>query len=303
MGARLIETSITRMFGLRYPIIGAPMFLISDVAMLKAMGEAGMMGVMPALNCRSTEALRVAIRTLREAAVPFGINLILLENPRLEADLTVCLEERVPLIVTSLGNPSELIVRARAAGVRVFCDVVSLRHAQKAAEAGADALVAVGAGAGGHAGVISPFVLVPYLRRKLSIPIVAAGGIADGQTLAAALALGADAAYMGTRFIASTEAPVGDDYKRALIESGPENIVYTAEVTGHPANFLELSVERYRLLREAGESAGKRWRDVWSAGQTVGLIEAVQPTATIVAEIVEEYERVRRSLPPLQPDA
>ncbi|MFP5501019.1 MAG: NAD(P)H-dependent flavin oxidoreductase [Candidatus Sericytochromatia bacterium] len=294
------STAITRMFGIRYPIIAAPMFLVSNPDMVVAVGEAGGLGTMPALNARSTEAFREAIREIkRRSDAPFGVNLILLNNDRLEADMAVCLEERVPLLITSLGNPSEVIARAHERGIKVFCDVVNLRHAQKAEAAGADAVIAVAAGAGGHAGTTSPFVLVPYLKDQLGIPVVAAGGIADGRTVAAALALGAEAAYLGTRFIASSESPVEQAFKQAIVEAGPEDIVYTAAVTGHPANFLKESLARFEAAQAAGDSELKRWRDVWSAGQTVGLIDQVQPCAAIMAQLVAEYEAARRGMPAL----
>lgn len=295
MGA---HTDITRMLGIQYPIIAAPMFLVSNPEMMVAVGEAGGLGTMPALNARTTEAFREALRAVKARTnAPFGVNLILLGNPRLREDLQVCLEERVPLIITSLGDPTEVIAAAHAHGTRVFCDVVNVRHAQKARAAGADALVAVSSGAGGHAGAISPFVLVPWLKREVGLPVVAAGGLADGAGLAGALALGAGAGYMGTRFIASVEAPVGDDFKQAICDASPEDIVYTPDVTGHPANFLKESLARWRELGADGGSEVKKWRDVWSAGQTVGLIETVKPCAAIVADIMAEYEAVRAGLP------
>lgn len=292
------QTAITKMLGLRYPIVAAPMFLVSNVEMIVAVGEAGGIGTAPALNFRSTEAFREAVREIkRRTNAPFGINLILLNNPRLRDDLMVCLEERVPLLITSLGDPTPVIESAHARGIRVFCDVVNVRHAAKAKGAGADALVAVAAGAGGHAGGVTPFVLVPWLRREVGLPVVAAGGLADGATLAAALALGADAGYFGTRFIASAEAPVGDDFKTAICAASPEDIVYTPDVTGHPANFLKDSLERWRTADQTGQSELKRWKDVWSAGQTVGLIHRVQPCAEIVRDIMLEYHTARGAMP------
>jgi nitronate monooxygenase len=291
-------TRLTRMLGIRYPIIAAPMFLVSNADMMVEVGEAGALGAMPALNFRSTDAFREAVREIkRRTNAPFGVNLILLNNPRIQDDLAVCLEEKVPLIITSLGNPTELIAAAHERGTRVFCDVINLRHAQKAAAAGADALIAVSSGAGGHAGPISPFVLVPWLAQELKIPVVAAGGIANGANVAAALALGADAAYLGTRFIASTEAPVEEEFKRAICESGPEDLEFTPEVTGHHANFLKPSLEKFREAKREGGTELKKWRDVWSAGQTVGLIECVKPCREIVADLMAEYHAARAALP------
>lgn len=292
------ETAVTRMLGIRYPIIAAPMFLVSNPDMMVATGEAGGLGTMPALNARTTDAFREAIRDVKARTnAPYGVNLILLNNPRLKEDLAVCLEERVPLIITSLGDPTELIAAAHARGTKVFCDVVNARHAKKAKAAGADALIAVSAGAGGHAGVITPFVLVPWLRKEVGLPVVAAGGLADGATLAAALALGAGAGYFGTRFIASTEAPVEDGFKRAICDANPEDIEYTPEVTGHPANFLRGSLESWREKKLEGGSEVKKWRDVWSAGQTCGLIHEVKGCGEIVADIMAEYEASRAAMP------
>jgi nitronate monooxygenase len=291
-------TDITRMLGMRYPIIAAPMFLISNEDMVVAVSEAGGLGTMPALNWRTTEAFREAVRNIKARTdKPFGVNLILLNNDRLQADLEVCLEERVPLIITSLGNPTELIKVAHARGLRVFCDVISLRHAQKAQAAGADAVIAVSAGAGGHAGTISPFVLVPYLRQALDIPVIAAGGISTGAGVAAALTLGAGAAYLGTRFIASTESPAEEGFKAMILQAQPEDIEYTPEVTGHPANFLRESLANFRDIKAKAESEAKRWRDCWSAGQGVALIDTVQPCADIVAQLMREYEAARVGLP------
>ncbi len=295
----MIETSLTRMLGIRYPIVGAPMFLVSNVEMVVAISEAGGLGAMPSLNFRSTEAFREAVEAIQaRTSAPFAVNLILLGNDRLEADLAVCLERRVPVVVTSLGDPTELTARAHEAGLRVFSDVTTLRHARKCVQAGVDALVAVASGAGGHAGTVSPLVLVPQLLQHVQIPVLAAGGIATGAQMAAVLALGAAGAYVGTRFIASTEAPVPDPYRQALVDLGPEDIEYSADVTGHPANFLRPSLENFRARRE---EAGKRpgaWRDVWSAGHGLGLIHDIRPCARIVEQLVQEYEHARLGLPP-----
>lgn len=295
------DTPITRMLGIRYPILAAPMFLVSNVAMVAATSAAGGLGAFPALNFRTTDALREAIRAIKQQTdKPFGVNLILLQNERLVADLTVCLEEGVPLLITSLGDPTQVIQHAHAHGAKVFCDVTTLRHAQKCEAAGADAVIAVSAGAGGHAGRISPFVLIPYLARSLSIPVVAAGGISDGRGVAAAIALGAGAAYLGTRFIATRESPAPDDYKAMILQSSPEDIEYSPEVSGHPANFLRPSLEAFRAQKQDGsDHSPSAWKDVWSAGQGVGLIEDVPSCADLMARLVSEYRQVRQSLPDL----
>ena len=289
---------LTRMLGIRYPIVAAPMFLISDVDMVVGVSEAGGLGTFPALNYRTTEQFREAIRAIKSrTAAPFGVNLILLGNPRLEADLKVCLEEGVPLLITSLGNPTAVIQAAHAHGIKVFCDVIGLKHAQKCAAVGADAVIAVSAGAGGHAGTISPFVLVPFLKRHLSIPVLAAGGISDGRGMAAALSLGASAVYLGTRFIATEESPAPEGYKEMILQAAPEDIEYSPEVSGHPANFLRSSLEKFRASGENAERRPSAWKDVWSAGQGVGLIDEVLSCRAVIEKLISEYEAVRRALP------
>ena len=195
-----METAITRMLGIRYPIVAAPMFLVSNAPLLQAVAEAGGIGVIPSLNFRTHQAFREFLESFPEG-VPFGVNLILKGNPRLEEDLEAVVERRVPLVVTSLGDPTRVVERVKAYGGVVWCDVVGLRHGRKAVEAGADALVAVACGAGGHAGRVSPFVLGPWLREELGVPVLIAGGIATGRQVLAALALG-DGVYIGSRFLA-----------------------------------------------------------------------------------------------------
>ena len=220
-----METAITRMLGIRYPIVAAPMFLVSGARLLKAVAEAGAIGVIPSLNFRTHAAFREFLQAFPQG-LPFGVNLILKDNPRLEEDLEALVERRVPLVVTSLGDPTRVVERVKAYGGVVWCDVVGLRHGRKAVEAGADALVAVASGAGGHAGMVSPFVLGPWLREELGVPVLIAGGIATGRQLLAALALG-DGAYIGTRFIATLESEAPLEYKEALLRAIPEDIQYT----------------------------------------------------------------------------
>ena len=213
-----IDTAFTRMLGVRYPIICAPMFLVSNIDMMVEVAEAGAIGVFPSLNFRPSNAFREALREVRRRTThAYGVNLIVHKsNERMNADLQICLEEKVPFIITSLGSPQEVIQKAHAIGTRVFCDVINLKHALKVQSLGADGVIAVGSGAGGHAGAISPLVLIPWLKKHLSIPVVAAGGIASGSQLVATLALGATAVSVGTRFIASMEATVDSSYKSAI---------------------------------------------------------------------------------------
>jgi nitronate monooxygenase len=288
-----METAITRMLSIRYPIVAAPMFLVSGARLLLAVAEAGGIGVIPSLNFRTHQAFREFLESFPQG-VPFGVNLILKDilkdNPRLEEDLLAVAERRVPLVVTSLGDPTRVVEKVKAYGGVVWCDVVGLRHGKKAVEAGADALVAVASGAGGHAGQVSPFVLGPWLRQELGVPVLIAGGIATGRQLLAALALG-DGAYIGTRFIATLESEAPLEYKEALLRATPEDILYTPEVTGVPANFLRDSLERFR------QGGGKAWKEVYSAGHGVAFIREIPSAKEVVARLVAEYQEAKKALP------
>lgn len=282
-----IVTPFTQRLGIRYPFVVAPMFLISNPDMLVAAGEAGGIGAMPSLNLRSTELFEKALCEIKErTSAPFGINLILMQNPRLEEDLNLCAKYRVPLVITSLGNPTPIIEKVHGYGGLVFCDVINLRHAQKVKAAGADGLVAVSYGAGGHAGKIAANVLIPWLREATGLPILSSGGISTGSQIHAALALGATAAYMGTRFIATKESPANPAYKQAILSAGPEEIVLTPNVTGHDCNFLKESLDRFEA---DGSTDLKRWKDVWSAGQGVGLIHDIPSIAELIQRLAAEY--------------
>ncbi len=284
-----LETEITRQLNIRYPIVAAPMFLVSSPELLIAVYRAGGIGVIPTLNFRTAEAYRAFLRDF-PSDVAFGVNLILHGNPRLEEDLAATVERRVPLVVTSLGDPTEVVSAVHAYGGRVWCDVIGRRHAEKAALAGADALVAVAAGAGGHAGRISPLVLAPWLKRITRLPVLVAGGIATGRGLLAALALG-DGAYIGTRFLATRESAAPDAYKRALLEASPEEIEYTEEVTGVAGNFLRRSLERFRA------GGARAWKEVWSAGHGVAFIDDLPSAAELMERLLREYVLARAELP------
>jgi len=324
----LLETALTRLIGCRVPIIVAPMFLVSNIEMVVAGSEAGAIGSFPALNARPVETLREWLQEIkRRTSHPFAVNLIVNRtNIYLRQQMEICLEEKVPVIIASLGDPTKLIQLAHEVGSRVFCDVIFEEHAKKAVDAGADALIAVSAGAGGHGGQISPFVWIPYLKRTFGIPIIAAGGIADGAGLAAALALGADGVSIGTRFIASRECPVTADYKQAILNARPEDIVTTYKLDGVPANVIatdyvkkmgtELSwlekrlqkskkirqmlmaVRTFRSMRLLEKAAHRTtWKQLWGAGQVSGLIGDILPVSEIIKNIVKEYESVRLGLP------
>lgn len=285
-----LETALSKKLGLKYPFVAAPMFLISNREMIVACAEAGILGSMPSLNARTTEKFREDLAWIRARTDrPFGINLTIGLTPpeRLEADLAACIEFKVPVLLTSYGNPSEFVKRAREHQMTVFHDVIGLAHAKKAASAGVDGIIAVSAGAGGHAGRISPFVLVPWLREEVKVPIIAAGCITTGRQVVAALSLGAELCYIGTRFIASTECGASDDYKQAVTHTSPEEIVYTDQVSGIHANFIKSTLPDGQGPGGGPEGA-KRWKDIWSAGHGVGLIHEVKPIGQIVEDLARE---------------
>jgi nitronate monooxygenase len=324
---RPLVTPFTKLFGCPYPIIAGPMFLVSDPELVSAVSNAGGLGAMPSLNWRTPALFREAVRAVKAATQkPFAVNLIVNKaNPRAQEDLAVCAEEKVPLIITSLGSPRDVIQAMHSVGCKVFCDVTTLEYARKVEDLGADGVIAVSSGAGGHAGPISPLVLIPYLKRHLSIPVVAAGGIATGEQVAAALVLGASAVQLGTRFIATREAKVDEAYKKAILDSQPEDIVMTLKISGTPAavintpyvrkqglglNPVEKALLRFPQTKKyvkmarvyLGSKALERavasptWKEVWSAGQGVGLIDEVLPAAEVVRRLMLEYEGAREKL-------
>lgn len=285
------STPLSRRLGLTYPVVAAPMFLISNKEMIVAAAEAGILGTMPSLNARTSEAFEADLRWIRSKTDrPFGINVTIgLTDPeRLERDVSLCLEYEVPVMITSYGNPTEVVRRAHGAGITVFHDVIHLKHAKKAESAGVDAIIGVSQGAGGHAGRVHPYVLIPHLRRHLSVPVIAAGCISGGAEVAAALALGAELAYMGTRFIASTECGAVPAYKQMVVDSTHEDVVYTDQVSGIHANFLRQTIPDGTTPGRGPEEA-KRWKDIWSAGQGVSNVDAIQPIGAIVEDLVREY--------------
>jgi nitronate monooxygenase len=291
---------------LRLPVIAAPMFLVSGPALVIAASRAGVLGTFPALNQRSTEGFRAWLDEIEAAlsaggaALPFGVNLIVHRtNPRVEADLAVCVEKRVPVIITSLGAVPDLVKAVHGYGGVVLHDVINMRHAAKAIEAGVDGLVLVSAGAGGHAGTNSPFAFIAEVRRIFPEGLIAlAGAINTGRHVAAAIAAGADVAYMGTRFIATEESSAPEGYKQMILESRISDIVYTPAVSGVHGNFMRQSLVRAGLNPDGpapemnmDKKEAKAWRDIWSAGHGVGGIDAVVPTERLVAELGADFER------------
>jgi nitronate monooxygenase len=300
---------------LRLPVIASPMLIASYPEMVLAQCKSGIVGSFPALNARSSsqlddwlgmiDAQLHAHRTaLPESTVgPYALNHICHpSNTRLEADLRIAIDRRVPVMITSLRAPArEIVNEVHRYGGILLHDVTTIRHAQKALEAGVDGLILVAAGAGGHAGTLSPFALVPEVRRFYSGFVALAGSIATGDAIAAACTLGADCAYIGTRFIASREANVVSGYKDTIVEATAADIVYTDAFTGVHGNYLRQSIEAAgidvnKLTRVEGarmdfspESGAKQWRDIWGAGQGVGSMDAVLSVAQIVERLDAEY--------------
>ena len=298
---------------LSLPVIGAPMFIVSVPELVIAQCKAGIVGSFPALNARPKEMLEewiVRIKTELAAykkanpekpVAPFAVNQIAhASNDRLAHDVEICVKHRVPIMITSLRPPAEVVQAAHSYGGIVLHDVISLRHAQKAAEQGVDGLILVCAGAGGHAGPLSPFALLPEVRSFFKGTIVLSGAIATGKSILAAQALGADLAYMGTRFIASREANAPDAYKKMITAATAGDIVYTPLFTGVHGNYLKPSIVAAGLdpdnLPTADKSKmnfgsdKKAWRDIWGAGQGVGNIHDVPAVADLVARLGDEYQ-------------
>lgn len=301
---------------LRLPVLASPMFIVSGPELVIAQCRAGVIGSFPALNARPQALLADWLDQIQAEladdpyAAPFAVNQIVHQsNDRLESDLRVCMDREVPLIITSLRAPGEVVPAVHAYGGLVFHDVISVRHAEKAIEAGVDGLILVCAGAGGHAGTLSPFALTAEIRRFWQGPIVLSGAIATGQAILAAQALGADLAYIGTRFIATEEARAQPEYKQTLVEAQAGDIVNSAYFTGVAGNYLRQSIERAGLDPQnlptrdktsmnfsADRTEAKAWKHIWGAGQGVGSIDAVLPTAAVVDQLEREYWQARKAL-------
>ncbi len=289
-----IMTLFTEMFDIRYPIIGAPMFLVSFEDLTVAVSEAGGLGTFPLPNYRTADDLKKALDTVRRATdKPFGVNIHLSGRFPWREQLALCLDYGVKFFITSLGDPALIVKDVHASGGKVFADVISLDQGVRARERGVDGLVAVGSGAGGHAGTVPTLILVPYLKDKVGLPVIAAGGVSTGAQMAASLAVGACAVIVGTRLIATPEARALPAYKQAVIEAGPGDIVFTDRITGNFANWLAKSIEKVDKRPGLGS---KRWLDIWSAGQSVAQVEEIKPAAEVIREMAEDYFRVCRYL-------
>ena len=295
---------------LRLPLVAAPMFLVSGPELVRACCAQGIAGSFPALNQRETSGFRDWLEEINAGlapqAAPYAVNLIVHgSNPRLQADLAVCVEQRVPIVITSLGAVKEVVDAVHSYGGLVFHDVTTRRHAEKAAEAGVDGLIAVAAGAGGHAGTWSPFALVAEIRQFFDKTLLLAGCLNHGHEILAAQLLGADLAYMGTRLIATEESRASAEYKQMLLDAQAADIIHTPAVSGVPASFMRQSLlaAGYDLarLQDKGDinygeklkpisDEAKAWKTVWSAGQGTGDIHDLPSVAELIARLDSEYQ-------------
>jgi nitronate monooxygenase len=296
---------------LRLPLVAAPMFLVSNPALVAACCCNGVVGSFPALNQRETSGFRDWLQEIdqhlsdKPQAAPYAVNLIVHQsNPRLEADLAICVDERVPIVITSLGAVKEVVDAVHSYGGLVFHDVTTRRHAEKAADAGVDGLIAVAAGAGGHAGTWSPFALIAEIRQFFDKTLLLSGCLSHGHEILAAQLLGADLAYMGTRFIATRESQASQEYKQMLLQAHAADIIHTAAVSGVPASFMRQSLQqagydeerlKHKTEMNYGEKLkpvsdeAKAWKTVWSAGQGVGEVRDLPSTEDLISRLDCEY--------------
>ena len=302
------------------PVIGSPLFIISNPALVIAQCKAGVLGAMPALNARPAEQLEEWLIEITQAlqahdlahpespAAPFAINQIVHKsNPRLEHDMALCVKYRVPVIITSLGAREEINQAAHSYGAVVLHDVINNQHAHKAIEKGADGLIAVAAGAGGHAGVKSPFALVQEIRQWFDGPLALSGAIASGAAVLAAQAMGADFAYIGSAFIACDEARASQAYKDCIVSSNSDDIVYSNLFTGVHGNYLAPSIRAAGLdpsqlpqsdptAMNFGSDKSRAWKDIWGCGQGIGVVRKQQSAADFIGQLRREYAAARQRL-------
>ena len=296
------------------PIIGSPLFIISNPQLVIAQCKAGVVGAMPALNARPAEKLEEWLIEITEAlaaynkanpdkpAAPFAINQIVHKsNDRLEHDMALCVKHKVPIIITSLGAREDINAAAHSYGGVVLHDIINNKHARKAIEKGADGLIAVAAGAGGHAGVKSPFALIQEIRQWFDGPIALSGAISTGSAVLAAQAMGADFAYIGSAFIATEEARASDAYKQAIVDSTSDDIIYSNLFTGVHGNYLAPSIRAAGMdpdnlpqsdatKMDFGSDKSKAWKDIWGCGQGIGAVNKVQSAAAFVGQLKREYQ-------------
>lgn len=295
------------------PVVAAPMFLISNPKMVIECCKNGIVGTFPALNQRTSEGFEAWLIEIKEAlaqfeketgkkAAPYGVNLIVHPtNPRLEADVKLCMKHQVPLVITSLGAVSMVVDAIHSYGGLVFHDIIKKRHAEKAAEAGVDGLILVSAGAGGHGGTLNPMSLIAEVKSIFNKTILLSGCISTGQDVASALQMGADLAYMGTRFINTEESVAPEEYKQMIIEAGANDVTYTAAISGVHANFLAASLQAAGISEEdlkkdvkidfgkELDTEAKAWKTIWSAGQGVTTIKDSMPVRALVQKLRKEF--------------
>jgi nitronate monooxygenase len=319
--------TLDKLLGIEYPIIIAPMFLISNTKMIKTALQNGVTAAFPALNYRTDAALREAILDIKRSSTkPFGVNLIVNKsNPTYKSQLATLVELKVDYIITSLGNPKEVIEQCKPLGIKVFCDVVDLKYAQKVESLGADAVIAVNNRAGGHAGPLSAHALITALKENCSIPVISAGGVAHGKDVIDAMSMGASGVSVGTIFIACEEADISPEYKQALVQYGEKDIVLTTKLSGSAltvintpyvqalgtkANFLERILNNnktlkkyakmliaYRGMKQIEKAAfGATYKTVWCAGPAIEHIKKIQPLQDIIRKLTEEYDAASRSI-------
>ncbi|WP_431162241.1 NAD(P)H-dependent flavin oxidoreductase [Flagellimonas beolgyonensis] len=299
---------------LSLPVVAAPMFLISGPQLVIECCKNGIVGTFPALNQRTSEGFEewlIEIKTeldkfeqeTGKKAAPFGVNLIVHPtNPRLEADVKLCMKHKVPLVITSLGAVSMVVDAIHSYGGLVFHDIIKKRHAEKAAEAGVDGLILVSAGAGGHGGTLNPMSLITEVKKFFDKTILLSGCISTGRDVASAMQMGADLAYMGTRFINTEESKAPEEYRKMIIDAGASDVVYTAAISGVHANFLAASLKAAGVTEEDLKkdtkidfgkelnTEAKAWKTIWSAGQGVTSIDNVLPVADLVQQLKEEFK-------------
>ena len=305
---------------LPFPVIGSPLFIISNPKLVIAQCIAGVVGAMPALNARPAEQLEEWLIEITEAlaahdrahpdrpAAPYAINQIVHKsNDRLAHDMAMCVKYKVPIIITSLGAREDINAAAHSYGGVVLHDIINNKHAHKAIEKGADGLIAVAAGAGGHAGVKSPFALIQEIRQWFDGPLALSGAISTGEAVLAALAMGADFAYIGSAFIATEEARAALAYKQAIVDSSSDDIVLSNLFTGVHGNYLAPSIRNAGMdpdnlpvsdpsKMDFGGDKSKAWKDIWGCGQGIGAVTSIQTTANYVAQLKQEYAAARTRL-------
>jgi nitronate monooxygenase len=306
----------------RLPVIGAPMFLVSGTDMVVAQCTSGVIGTFPSLNARPQEELPKWIEEIKsrlaaykqshpdEIVSPFGVNLIVHpSNPRWEGDLEICAQHKVPLFITSLHAPNKVVERVKPYGGIVLHDVTNAKHARKAIEAGVDGLILVASGAGGHAGTLNPIALINEIRSFYDGPLILSGCISKGKDVLGALALGCDFAYLGTRFIPTTESMAPDKYQQMILESDATDIIYSPFFTGVPGNYLKPSIVAAGIdpaevlaakaggdVRLSKETKPKAWKEIWGAGQGVGAIDKIVSVRTLVDQLINEFNDAKAKL-------